>query len=191
MTNPWIEHIRRYSKEHGISFGCAITEAGATYTKTTKPKTTKPKTTKPKTTKPPINTNEYKKRMNELNIILNDVNKLKKMKLREKPKPLINTNEYKNKLDELNIILNDVNKLKKMKLREKPKQIKHNKIKEVDNYEYVIKNFDNDYLEIILYQKGFSAIIDKIGDLIEKYFHIIPGDFFFYARIKKNIKRVI
>ena len=38
---------------------------------------------KPKTKKPPISTNEYKKRMNKLNIILNDVNKLKKIQLRE------------------------------------------------------------------------------------------------------------
>ena len=52
--------------------------------------------------------------MNELNIILNDVNKLKKIKLREKPKSPINTSEYKKRLNELNIILNDVNKLKKI-----------------------------------------------------------------------------
>jgi len=31
--NPWIEHVRAYAKEHNISYGCAITEAKASYAK--------------------------------------------------------------------------------------------------------------------------------------------------------------
>lgn len=33
MVNPWIEHVKAYAKEHDISYGCAITEAKASYTK--------------------------------------------------------------------------------------------------------------------------------------------------------------
>lgn len=36
MTNPWIEHVKKYSREHNISYGCAISEAKASYVK--KPK---------------------------------------------------------------------------------------------------------------------------------------------------------
>jgi hypothetical protein len=33
MTNPWIEHIRKYAKENNISYSCAVSEAALTYTK--------------------------------------------------------------------------------------------------------------------------------------------------------------
>ena len=33
MVNPWIEHIRKYSKDNNISYACAVTKASATYTK--------------------------------------------------------------------------------------------------------------------------------------------------------------
>lgn len=33
MVNPWVEHVKAYAKEHNISYGCAITEAKASYKK--------------------------------------------------------------------------------------------------------------------------------------------------------------
>ena len=36
MVNAWIEHVKKYAKENNISYGCAITEAKASYVKKTK-----------------------------------------------------------------------------------------------------------------------------------------------------------
>lgn len=33
MTNPWIEHVKAYARDHNISYACAITEAIASYDK--------------------------------------------------------------------------------------------------------------------------------------------------------------
>ncbi len=33
MSNPWVEHVRKYAKENNISYMCAITEASKTYKK--------------------------------------------------------------------------------------------------------------------------------------------------------------
>jgi len=33
MSNKWVEHVRQYAKKKKISYGCAITEAKASYTK--------------------------------------------------------------------------------------------------------------------------------------------------------------
>lgn len=33
MPNPWIEHVRKYAKDNNISYGCAVTEAKASYVK--------------------------------------------------------------------------------------------------------------------------------------------------------------
>jgi hypothetical protein len=30
-VNPWIAHVKTYAKANGISYGCAITEARASY----------------------------------------------------------------------------------------------------------------------------------------------------------------
>ena len=51
--NRWIEHVRKYAKDNGISYGCAVTEAKASYVKAPKaprkPRASKtPKTDKPK-----------------------------------------------------------------------------------------------------------------------------------------------
>lgn len=32
-TNPWVEFVRAYAKKHNISYGCALSEAGAEYRK--------------------------------------------------------------------------------------------------------------------------------------------------------------
>jgi hypothetical protein len=31
--NRWIEHVRKYAKDNGISYSCAVTEAKASYVK--------------------------------------------------------------------------------------------------------------------------------------------------------------
>lgn len=36
MVNPWVEHVRKYAKDNNISYGCAISEAKATYIKVNK-----------------------------------------------------------------------------------------------------------------------------------------------------------
>lgn len=35
-SNRWIEHVRKYSKDHNISYGCAVSEAKASYVKAPK-----------------------------------------------------------------------------------------------------------------------------------------------------------
>jgi hypothetical protein len=35
-VNPWIEHVKKYSKENNVSYACAISEAGKTYVKVNK-----------------------------------------------------------------------------------------------------------------------------------------------------------
>jgi len=36
MVNPWIEHVKKYAKEHNETYACAIPEASKTYTKNPK-----------------------------------------------------------------------------------------------------------------------------------------------------------
>jgi len=31
MRNPWVDFLRQYAKDNNISYGCAISEAGAAY----------------------------------------------------------------------------------------------------------------------------------------------------------------
>jgi hypothetical protein len=50
MSNPWVEHVRKYAKDNNITYMCAITEASKTYKKT---KATPKMTTKPQPKPPP------------------------------------------------------------------------------------------------------------------------------------------
>ena len=34
MSNPWVEHVKKYAKDNNITYMCAITEASKTYKKT-------------------------------------------------------------------------------------------------------------------------------------------------------------
>jgi hypothetical protein len=54
-----------------------------------------------------------------------------------------------------------------------------------DDISYVIDNFDDPYLHIILEQTKYNFIIKKIEDLIDKINYIIPGDLFFNSDGKK------
>ena len=51
MTNPWIEHVKKYAKDNNISYGCAITEAKKTYVKKSATKPAKNKAPEPVVTK--------------------------------------------------------------------------------------------------------------------------------------------
>jgi len=33
MSNPWVEHVKKYAKDNNITYMCAITEASKTYKK--------------------------------------------------------------------------------------------------------------------------------------------------------------
>ena len=33
MSNPWVEHVRKYAKDNNMTYMCAITEASKTYRK--------------------------------------------------------------------------------------------------------------------------------------------------------------
>lgn len=55
MVNAWIEHVRKYAKDNNISYGCAVTEAKASYVKQPKAprKARTPKQPKIKVSEPP------------------------------------------------------------------------------------------------------------------------------------------
>jgi outer membrane translocation and assembly module TamA len=50
MTNPWITHVKQYAAKNGLSYGCAMTDAGAksSYKKTDKKVDTSKKVDTPK-----------------------------------------------------------------------------------------------------------------------------------------------
>lgn len=57
MVNAWVEHVRQYAKEHGVTYACAIPDAAKTYTKksvtSTKPvEQPKPREKQPAVQKP-------------------------------------------------------------------------------------------------------------------------------------------
>ena len=33
MVNAWVEYVRQYAKEHGVTYACATPDAAKTYTK--------------------------------------------------------------------------------------------------------------------------------------------------------------
>ena len=63
MTNPWIEHVRKYTKYNNLTYACAITHAKSTYTKKDGTKSTPSKTLpqpNPETPKPETSNTERK-----------------------------------------------------------------------------------------------------------------------------------
>ena len=54
MSNPWVEHVRKFAKEKGITYMCAISEASKTYKKS---KDDKRKSTPKKTSKASLKEN--------------------------------------------------------------------------------------------------------------------------------------
>ena len=45
MVNAWIEHVRKYARDNNVSYGCAVSEAKASYAKASRsPKPDKPMT---------------------------------------------------------------------------------------------------------------------------------------------------
>jgi len=58
MPNAWIEHVRKYARDNGISYSCSITEAKASYVK---PPAKQRASRAPKPDKPP--TRNYRKKV--------------------------------------------------------------------------------------------------------------------------------
>ena len=113
MSNPWIEHVRKYAKDNNITYMCAITEASKTYKKT--------KATPKMTTKPQPKVKKQKEEEEEdVDIISNDLQKLLFASGNEKIKKALVKLNYKGRLHanpmlrNLQIIQN-FNSTKKMK----------------------------------------------------------------------------
>ena len=108
MSNPWIEHVRKYAKDNNITYMCAITEASKTYKKT--------KATPKMTTKaiPKVVEEE------DVDIISNDLQKLLFASGNEKIKKALVKLNYKGRLHTNPVLRNmqiiqNFNTTKKMK----------------------------------------------------------------------------
>jgi len=71
MSNPWVEHVRKYAKDNNITYMCAITEASKTYKKT-QPKPQSKLQSKPPPKPPP----KVKKEEEDVDIISNELQQL-------------------------------------------------------------------------------------------------------------------
>jgi hypothetical protein len=61
MSNPWVEHVRKYAKANNITYMCAITEASKTYKKDIETKIIKVKKNKLEEEDVDIISNEFQK----------------------------------------------------------------------------------------------------------------------------------
>ena len=67
MSNPWVEHVRKYAKDNNITYMCAITEASKTYKKPQSKLQSKPPPKPPPKPQPKV-----KKTKKEEEDIIND-----------------------------------------------------------------------------------------------------------------------
>ena len=116
MSNPWIEHVRKYAKDNNITYMCAITEASKTYKKT---KDDELKST-PKMTTKAIPKVKKQKEEEDVDIISNDLQKLLFASGNEKIKKALVKLNYKGRLQTNPILRNiqiiqNFNSTKKMK----------------------------------------------------------------------------
>ena len=103
MSNPWVEHVRKYAKDNNITYMCAITEASKTYKK-------------PQPKPPP----KVKKEEEDVDIISNELQQLMLVSGNEKIKKALAKLNYKGRfhanpmLRNLQILQN-LNSTKQMK----------------------------------------------------------------------------
>ena len=71
MSNPWVEHVKKYAKDNNITYMCAITEASKTYKKT-QPKPQSKLQSKPPPKPPPKPQPKVKKTKKEEEDIINN-----------------------------------------------------------------------------------------------------------------------
>ena len=115
MSNPWVEHVRKYAKDNNITYMCAITEASKTYKKT-QPKPQSKLQSKPPPKPPP----KVKKEEEDVDKISNDLQQLMFKSGNEKIKKALVKLNYKGRLQTNPImrniqIIQNFNSTKKMK----------------------------------------------------------------------------
>ena len=71
MSNPWVEHVRKYAKDNNITYMCAITEASKTYKKPQSKLQSKPPPKPPPKPQPKV-----KKEEEDVDKISNDLQQL-------------------------------------------------------------------------------------------------------------------
>jgi len=115
MSNPWVEHVKKYAKDNNITYMCAITEASKTYKKT-QPKPQSKLQSKPPPKPPP----KVKKEEEDVDIISNELQQLMYASGNEKIKKALAKLNYKGRfhanpmLRNLQILQN-LNSTKQMK----------------------------------------------------------------------------
>jgi hypothetical protein len=116
MSNPWVEHVKKYAKDNNITYMCAITEASKTYKKT---KAT-PKMTTKAIPKPPPKPQPKVVEEEDVDIISNELQQLMFASGNEKIKKALAKLNYKGRfhanpmLRNLQILQN-LNSTKQMK----------------------------------------------------------------------------
>ena len=124
MSNPWVEHVKKYAKDNNITYMCAITEASKTYKKTKATPKMTTKATPKMTTKatPKMTTKPQPKVVEEedVDIISNELQQLMFASGNEKIKKALAKLNYKGRfhanpmLRNLQILQN-LNSTKQMK----------------------------------------------------------------------------
>ena len=71
MSNPWVEHVKKYAKDNNITYMCAITEASKTYKKPQSKLQSKPQPKPPPKPQPKV-----KKEEEDVDKISNDLQQL-------------------------------------------------------------------------------------------------------------------
>jgi len=90
MSNPWVEHVRKYAKDNNITYMCAITEASKTYKKP-QPKPQSKLQSKPPPKPPP----KVKKEEEDVDKISNELQQLMFVSGNEKIKKALAKLNYK------------------------------------------------------------------------------------------------
>jgi len=90
MSNPWVEHVRKYAKDNNITYMCAITEASKTYKKPQSKLQSKPPPKPPPKPQPKV-----KKEEEDVDKISNELQQLMFVSGNEKIKKALAKLNYK------------------------------------------------------------------------------------------------
>jgi hypothetical protein len=219
MSNPWVEHVRKYAKANNITYMCAITEASKTYKKDDKLKST-PKTQSKASPKEQPKTQskadyrisvinrkndnsffdfnysrdfKYKTIKNDLgyDFIFNNINDYNTAK----DVTMFNMN-YKNPRLYKWIYHNDISKTTQPKAQPKktqPKaQPKAQPTKKDNVIEDIVNEWDTPQISIILFQsKTGNDMRNVIEKLVRDKKHVFPPDLFFSSDAKMLLEELI
>jgi len=114
MSNPWVEHVRKYAKDNNITYMCAITEASKTYKKPQSKLQSKPPPKPPPKPQPKVVEEE------DVDIISNELQQLMFASGNEKIKKALAKLNYKGRFHANPILRNmqimqNLNSTKQMK----------------------------------------------------------------------------